>query len=130
MKIVFASTPDQEEKINELVKRFYRDIFPMYFSDKDIKNFEDQNVLNNETAQLDGTLKEAYHVIASLQTLLSILESRILSYDHQALYDKNVETLHEYGFIFPFSYDEFIYARENKTTFFSTYTQAANQLLV
>lgn len=129
MKIVFASTPDQEEKINELVKRFYRDIFPMYFSDKDIKKF-DQNVLNNETAQLDGTLKEAYHVIASLQTLLSILESRILAYDHQALYEKNVETLHEYGFKFPFSFEEFIYAKENKTSFFSTYTQAANQLLI
>jgi len=129
VKIVFASTPDQEEKINELVKRFYRDIFPMYFSDKDIKKF-DQNVLNNETAQLDGTLKEAYHVIASLQTLLSILESRILAYDHQALYEKNVETLHEYGFKFPFSFEEFIYAKENKTSFFSTYTQAANQLLI
>jgi hypothetical protein len=130
VKIVFASTPDQEEKINELVKRFYRDIFPMYFSDKDIKKFENQNVLNNETAQLDGTLKEAYHVIASLQTLVSILESSILLYDHQALFEKNVETLHEYGFVFPFSYDQFIHARENKTSFFSTYTQAANQLLV
>lgn len=130
MKIVFASTPDQEEKINELIKRFYRDIFPLYFSDKDIKRFEDRNVLNNETAQLDGTLKEAYHLIASLQTLLSILESRHLTYAHQGLFEKNVETLNEYGFNFPFSYDQFIHARETKTSFFSTYTQAANQLLV
>jgi hypothetical protein len=130
VKIVFASTPDQEEKINELIKRFYRDIFPLYFSDKDIKKFEDRNVLNNETAQLDGTLKEAYYLIASLQTLLSILESSHLTYAHQGLFEKNVETLNEYGFYFPFSYDQFIHARETKTSFFSTYTQAANQLLV
>jgi hypothetical protein len=130
VKIVFASTPDQEEKINELIKRFYRDIFPLYFSDKDIKKFEDRNVLNNETAQLDGTLKEAYYLIASLQTLLSILESSQLTYAHQGLFEKNVETLNEYGFYFPFSYDQFIHARETKTSFFSTYTQAANQLLV
>lgn len=130
MKIVFASTPDQEEKINELIKRFYRDIFPLYFSDKEIKNFEERNVLNNETAQLDGTLKEAYYLIASLQTLLSILESSHLSYAHQGLFEKNVETLNEYGFNFPFSYDQFVHARETKTSFFSTYTQAANQLLV
>jgi hypothetical protein len=130
VKIVIASTPDQEEKINELIKRFYRDIFPLYFSDKDIKKFEDRNVLNNETAQLDGTLKEAYYLIASLQTLLSILESSQLTYAHQGLFEKNVETLNEYGFYFPFSYDQFIHARETKNSFFSTYTQAANQLLV
>jgi hypothetical protein len=130
VKIVFASTPDQEEKINELIKRFYRDIFPLYFSDKDIKKFEERNVLNNETAQLDGTLKEAYYLIASLQTLLSILESSHLTYAHQGLFEKNVETLNEYGFYFPFSYNQFIHARETKTSFFSTYTQAANQLLI
>ena len=130
MKIVFASTPDQEEKINELIKTFYREIFPLYFSDKDIKKFEESNVLNNETAQLDGTLKEAYYLIASLQTVLSILESSHLSYAHQGLFERNVETLREYGFNFPFSYDQFVHARQTKTSFFSTYTQAANQLLV
>lgn len=130
MKIVFASTPDQEEKISELVKRFYRDVFPVYFSDNDIKTFENQNVLTIDDAQRDGTLKEAYHVIASLQTLLAIFETSKLSSRYQALFEKNVETLNEYGLFFPFEYKQFVTAKEKKTSLFSTFTRAANKLLV
>jgi len=130
VKIVFASTPDQEEKINELVRRFYRDVFPVYFSDKDIKKFEKQNVLTNDADQRDGTLKEAYHVIASLQTLLAIFETSKLSSRYLTLFDKNVETLNECGLFFPFEYKQFVAAKEKKTSLFSTYTRAANKLLV
>ena len=37
VKVVFASTPNQEERIRELVDYFYTSIFPAYFSDEDIK---------------------------------------------------------------------------------------------
>lgn len=130
MRIVFASTPDQEAKIIELVNRFYQEIFPLYYSDLDIQKFEQSHVLNIDRAQRDGTLKESYYVIASLQTLIFILEEREYSINHHALFDRNAETLREFGLHFPFSYDEFFAARDLKNTMFSIYAKPANQMLI
>lgn len=132
MKVVFASTPDQEEKIRELVQNFYTNIFPQYFSDKDIKGFERLQVLHTNTRHYEyfGTLKEAYRVITSLQTIISILEEREPQLKYQALYCKNVRILKEYGLFFPFNFDQFTEAKVDKNNVFSVYTKAANELLV
>ena len=58
MKIVFASTPEQEEEIRNLVQKMYSTIFPNYFPDEDIKEFKQLNVLHTSTRHFEyfGTL--------------------------------------------------------------------------
>lgn len=132
MKIVFASTPDQEEMIRELVKTFYRDVFPLYYSDKDIKEFENLKVLHTSTRHFEyfGTLKEAYQVISSLQTLISILQSRERQPKYKKIFEINAEILKEFGLFFPFDYEHFLEERSMKDNVFSIYTKAANELLI
>lgn len=132
MKIVFASTPDQEEMIKELVRTFYQDIFPLYYSDKDINEFEKLKVLHTSTRHFEyfGTLKEAYQVITSLQTLISILQSQEPQRKYKDIFQTNTEILKEYGLFFPFDYEHFLEARSIKDNVFSIYTKAANELLV
>ncbi|MGG0717130.1 YhcU family protein [Robertmurraya massiliosenegalensis] len=135
MKVVFASTPDQEEMIKELVNTFYQKVFPLYYSDKEIEKFEGLQVLHTSTRHFEyfGTLKEAYQVITSLQTLISILETNTLQLKHKGIFQKNVDILKEYGLFFPFDFDQFIEAKQAKETkddVFSVYTKAANELLI
>lgn len=132
VKIVFASTPDQEEKIKELVRSFYRDVFPLYYSDNDIKEFEKQKVLHTSTRHFEyfGTLKEAYQVITSLQTLSSILLQQDSKLKYKSIFETNVAILKEYGLYFPFEYEQFLEAKNIKEEIFSVYSKAANELLV
>lgn len=132
MKIVYASTPDQEEMIKELVETFYRDIFPLYYTDNDIKKFERLQVLHTSTRHFEyfGTLKEAYQVITSLQTLISILQSQEPQPKYKSLFQNNAAILKDYGLFFPFDYEQFLDAKDMKDNLFSVYSKAANELLV
>ena len=67
MKVVQASTPCQEEEIKKLIKQVYSEVFPIYFSDKEIQTYEKCNVLYMSTKHFErfSTLKEAYQIIAS-----------------------------------------------------------------
>lgn len=132
MKVVFASTPEQENKIMELVDSIYSKVFPRYFPDEDIKEFERLQVLHTTTRHFEyfGTLKEAYQVIVSLQTIISILESNNLEEKYEFIFDKNVRTLQEYGLFFPFEYSHFCSGRMMRNEMLSVYTKAANELLI
>ncbi len=102
MKVVFASTPEQVTKIMELTEQIYSDVFPIYFSDKQIQEFEKRNILqftSNDFQQLD-TLKDAYQVIASLQTLIHILQSADV-HQYMDTYYKNISILEEFGIYVP-----------------------------
>ena len=46
MKVVFASTPEQRIKIKKLIKQLYSEVFPNYFTDKEIQEFKKQNILS------------------------------------------------------------------------------------
>lgn len=132
MKIVYASTPDQEEMIKELVGKFYRDIFPLYYSDHDIKEFEQLKILHTTTRHFEyfGTLKEAYQVITSLQTLISILELGEPQEKYKTLFRTNADILKDYGLFFPFDFEQFQEGRALNHEGFSVYVKAANELLV
>lgn len=132
VKVVFASTPDQELKIQELIGKFYSNVFPLYFSDDDIREFEQQKILHTSTRHFEyfGTLKEAYQVIAGLQTLMAILESRPISGKYETIFFKNVQILQEFGLSFPFDYSHFCGERMPRNDLFSVYAKAANELLV
>jgi hypothetical protein len=132
VKIVFASTPSQEEEICELVRYIYTNIFPRYFTDEDINEFQQLKILHTSEQHFQemGTLKDAFQVMASIQTLISILESPQLDDQYEELFNKNVATLEEFGLVFPFSYEQFIDAKHMKNTMLSIYTKADNELLV
>ncbi|GLB58718.1 YhcU family protein [Cytobacillus sp. NCCP-133] len=132
VKVVFASTPDQEQKIMELIQKFYSNVFPLYFTDDDIREFEQQKILHTSTRHFEyfGTLKEAYQVIAGLQTLMAILESPQQKEKYERIFVKNVQTLKEFGLSFPFDYSHFCGERTPRNDEFSVYAQAANEILV
>ncbi|WP_147533077.1 YhcU family protein [Bacillus marasmi] len=131
MKIVFASTPGQENKVEELVQYFYSTIFPNFFHDDQIKQFEREKVLK-PTCNFDGfdTLRDAYQVIACLQTIISILEANETQYEYKAIFDKNASMLTEMGLHFPFKFSQFHHARGMKIEMLSIYSQPANQYLI
>jgi uncharacterized protein YifE (UPF0438 family) len=132
MKVVFASTPEQQEKITELINQVYSEIFPTYFSDDEIFALKEKHVLylsGSQFEQLD-TLKDAYQVIASLQTLIHILGSEVLDETYMERYYRNISILEEYGFSFPLEYKQFMQSKEEKDCELSIYTKVANDLLV
>lgn len=133
MKVVFASTEGQEEKIKELVDHFYSEIFPAYFTDVDIQKYEKLKVLNTSKSHFEqfGTLKDAYQVIASLQTLIAILETEALDGQYAETFYKNVSILEEYGLYFPFEYEQFETSKSAKDNEeLSIYTRPANEMLI
>ncbi|MCM2533795.1 YhcU family protein [Neobacillus pocheonensis] len=132
MKIVFASTPSQEEEINGLVRYIYSIVFPLYFTDDEISEFEDLKVLDTSVQHFEdfSTLKDAFQVMASMQTIISILESAVLHDHYSSLFEKNVSNLQEFGLFFPFDFDQFVEAKNMKNSMFSVYTKAANELLI
>lgn len=131
MKIVNASTQEQELEIVELATKFYRDIFPLYFSDDEIQKFEKSKVLDFSAKKLNyhGTMKEAFVVLACLQTLISILEATEPSGKYESLFFKNAQILNDYGIHFPFCYKQFTKAKDLESVL-SIFTKATNQLLI
>lgn len=133
LKIVFASTPGQVEKIEELVQYFYSNVLPLYFTDEDIMEFEKYKVLRTTKEQFENfdTLGDAFRVITSLQTIISILESRNLSERYSPLFHKNAKILSEFGIYFPFQFKQFHQELpEQQVDYISMYSKAANSLLV
>lgn len=132
MKIVFASIPSQEEEIDGLVRYIYSTVFPLYFSDEEIKEFMQLKVLHTSGQHFQdfSTLKDAFQVMTCLQTIISILEFPSLEDHYSSLFNKNVANLQEFGLFFPFEYDQFVEAKNLKNSVFSIYTRAANELLI
>ena len=132
MKVVQASTPCQEEEIKNLIKQVYSEVFPIYFSDKEIQNYEKCNVLHMSTNHFErfSTLKDAYQVIASLQTLITILKNESTDNQYMEIFYKNVSTLVEYDFHFPFEYKHFLESKSRGNESLSMFTSAANEILV
>ena len=134
MKVVFASTQEQEEKIHELADFMYSSIFPNYYDDDEIAKFKKLKVLHTSKRHFEyfSTLKEAYQVITSLQTIISILEYKLkhpLDKTYEDIFNHNVAILSEYNVFFPFYYYQF--KADIKTKFsLSIYKKAANELLI
>jgi hypothetical protein len=132
LKIVFASTPGQVKKVEELAQYFYTSILPMYFTDEDIEEFAKHKVLYTTKEQFENfnTLGDAFRVITSLQTIISILESQDLSDKYSPVFEKNAQTLREFDIYFPFQFNEFVDALRIENDYISIYSKAANHYLV
>ncbi|MFZ3590797.1 DUF5365 family protein [Bacillus sp. DJP31] len=122
MKIVTASTPEQENFIEELVSYMYTEVFPYYFSDEYIKELEALSVLIPEQGLYNGTLKEAFQLISGMQALIAVIETvrteEVLD-NHREIFDKNTSILEEYGYKFPLTIEHFVILKENPISQFS-----------
>jgi hypothetical protein len=132
VKIVWASTPSQEQEICELVGYLYSNVFPQYFSDHEIKRFEKLKVLYTSQKKFEeiGTLKDAFEVMTSIQTVISILELPYLDKRYSALFNKNAATLNSFGLYFPFEFEQFETAKNINKMTLSIYSKADNELLI
>jgi hypothetical protein len=131
MKIVTASTPEQENFIKELVSHMYTEVFPQYFSDSYIRELEDLHVLKPaDDALYNGTLKEAFHLISGMQALICVIDtvkSEEVNDHHREIFDKNTLILEEYGYKFPFTIDHFLTLRQDSI---SCYSKPSSQYLM
>jgi len=132
LKIVYASTPVQEEKIKNLVDYVYTSIFPLYFTDNEIRQFMDLNILNiQQKTELEGTLKESFQIISCLEILISLIESKKLyNQYYKNLFEKNVDILNNVGLSFPFTTKHFISNQNISNEAGSIYVKAANEWLI
>lgn len=133
MKVVYAATTEQQTKIKELTEYIYNRVFPYYFPIEKITQFMDERILliSEEDAVEVDTLKDAYQVISSLQTIISILESlsyRPLSEKYQVLFEMNVHTINDYGVHFPFTFTDF--SKKGGSHFTPSYVPIENEYLM
>ena len=77
-----------------------------------------------------STLKEAYQIIASLQTLITILKNERFDDQYIEIFYKNVSTLVEYDLYFPFEYEHFSESKIRGNERLSMFTSAANEILI
>ncbi len=129
MKVVYAATPEQETHIEELVEYIYGEIFPRYFTDEEIVKLENLNVLVHNDDNYNGTLKEAFQLISSLQALIAVVETvkdEEILLSHREIFEKNVKTLDEFGYSFPFNIEQFSAPKEE---IISKFSKAANVYL-
>ncbi|MEH7222749.1 DUF5365 family protein [Bacillus sp. JJ1566] len=132
MKIVVASTPVQELHITELIDYMYSSIFPIYFEDEYIGKLEEWNVLapKEEDVYYNRTLDKAFKVISSLQAIIAVLETiqeEGYQKNYGEIFAKNVQILNDYGYLFPFTIEEF--QSVNNPEVLSKYSKPANQYL-
>ncbi len=131
MKILIASTPEQEEQIQELIEYMYCTVFPDYFTDGEIRQMDDLKVLHTHVHEVEyvGTLKEAFQIISSLQTLIAIIETGCEEKVYREMFAHNAGILRGFGISFPFTFDQFSEGHDCDNHI-SLYAKPANQLLI
>jgi Family of unknown function (DUF5365) len=134
MKVVVASTEEQERHIEELIERIYSEVFPRFFKDQEIVDLKVQNVLKPQAADqmFNSTLQDAFNIISSLQAVMAVLDhidDCKHEQEYQEMFERNSNNLNEYGYFFPFSFSQFKLA-EKQDGEFSQFIKPANQLII
>lgn len=134
MKVVLASTVVQEEKLHELISYMYTSVFPTFFTDQEIREYIDLNILHIPQAkdELLFTLDGAFQAITSLEVIISILESmpKQNCRKYEFLFNHNVKKLEQAGLSFPFLFDNFFSYGKKKASSCSIYSEPANEYLI
>lgn len=134
MKVVVASTEEQESHIAELVEHIFTEILPKFFPDGEIKVLKEQKVLQPQASDqlYNATLKDAFKIISSLQAIIAVLD-HINDCEHgqeyQEMFERNSLNLNEYGYFFPLSFSQFKEA-ESQEGVFSQFIKPANDWIV
>jgi hypothetical protein len=134
VKVVVASTEEQERHITELVEQIFTEILPRFFPDQEIMNLKGQKMLQPQaTDQMyNGTLKDAFHIISSLQAIIAVLDNIDdckHEQEYQEMFERNSHNLNEYGYFFPLSFSQFKEA-ESQEGEFSQFIKPANSWIV
>ncbi|MBO1512815.1 DUF5365 family protein [Metabacillus bambusae] len=134
MKVVVASTEEQERHIDELVEQIYTEVFPRFFPDTEIKTLKGQKVLQPQDSDqmYNGTLKDAFQIISSLQAVIAVLEhinDCKNEREYQEMFERNCNNLNEYGYFFPLSFSQFKEAKSQDGEF-SQFIKPANSLII
>lgn len=134
MRVVFAASLEQKKMIRELIDHLYYSVFPLFFEEREIKEFILWEVLKapDEKEEWLETADDAFRIIAALQVLVSLLEMKSLPVDHtdyQRIFYKNKCILEQYDISFPFTYGQFS-TLHNADVAFSMFARAANEYLI
>ncbi|MED3750768.1 YhcU family protein [Geobacillus stearothermophilus] len=129
MKMMYAATPEQEHHMQYLLNYFYTDVFPYYFDDEQIRQFEEWGILSldHEHVAYNGTMKEAFQIISALQSLITVIEymgEHGECDQYEWLFARNQNILARHGITFPFRAKQFIHKRAMPC---SMYVPAVNQ---
>ena len=130
MKIVEASLQLQDLEISKAIEKFYNELFPMYFTEEQIELF----IVNEVLAVPDpnshiGTLKGAFQALASIQSLIIILENQDETQKAVTLFNHNSKLLNELGIFFPFEHKHF-FGEDRQIELPLYQTKAANTYLI
>lgn len=132
VKIVSASTEEQEEHIQNLIETMFTVTFPKFFSDETIHSIAERTILKKSDLFYNGTMEEALKIISSLQTLIVLLELKAAGKEQkhfQELFERNCKILRNFGICFPFSFDQFPTGGDRKEKL-SRYTKPANKWMI
>lgn len=110
MKVITASTPEQQNYVSDLIEKLYENIFPYFFSNdyiRELKDFKLMQVPNLE----DLSLTEIMEVTAAIQTITTILDQLAKSNqkldEYSEAFNKNAVILSKYHIDFPFKLVDF-----------------------
>ncbi|MYL32829.1 hypothetical protein GLW08_00155 [Pontibacillus yanchengensis] len=109
MKIVTASTPEQQDYVQTTVRYIYNNLLPSFFSSSYIKDLHNLDVLQIRNIE-EYSLKEIMEITAALQTIQSILECLVndghpIDYKHK--FKNNQRILEKHFIHFPFQCEDF-----------------------
>ncbi|QDP40397.1 DUF5365 family protein [Radiobacillus deserti] len=110
MKVVTASTPEQQSYMKEQLEDLYDRVFPCFFPISYIKQLKEFKLL--QPARLEElTMVEILEVIAAVQTISTILETLHKNQTAIEVYEeafhKNASILNKYDIDFPFELEDF-----------------------
>ncbi len=134
MKVVVASTNEQEHHISELVDQLYTEIFPKFFPDEKIVELKKLNVLQPQASDqiYNATLKDAFQIISSLQALIAVLDllyENKYENEYKEMFERNTQNLNDYGYFFPLTFSQFKEADCQKGQF-SQFIRPANSYMI
>ncbi|MDC3415316.1 DUF5365 family protein [Aquibacillus salsiterrae] len=110
MKVVTASTPEQQLYVKELINKLYETIFPAFFSEEYITKLKEFNLMDVPNLK-ELNLIEIMEVTAAIQTISTILEELSKSEEemdgYAGAFHKNASILSKYQIDFPFQLVDF-----------------------
>ncbi|SDL68532.1 DUF5365 family protein [Sediminibacillus halophilus] len=111
MKVITASTSEQQEYALSLMKEIYDRILPEYFSEGYIAKLKSFQLMDIPSLQ-ELSLAEIFEVTTALQTITSILDTHLQQGtgigEYEDTFQKNIRILGSYHINFPFTLRDFL----------------------
>lgn len=125
VKIVFSSTVEQDEEIDQLIKNLRESVLPSYVSGEEWNQYEKMGLL--QFAQhgnlYNGTLREAYQLMTALQTVTDLIHivstgNFKVEENYFEIFQKNSNKLNYFGLFFPFDLHFFLQDKKRKISYY------------